>query len=413
MSRELRSRLVLLTIHTMHDSRNMLNTLLKKIIKTGAGRLRYMLAMFGLGIALLLILAAIQLQVNYNQLLHGSNVQDSIANFLVVNRIVNDETRGKTQLSDEEIEDLKKQTFIDAVGVVTPSRFKVSANGGTNLPFYTDLFFESVPDNFLDVKSADWKWDDNSQFIPIVIPNMFLDLYNFGFASSQNLPQLSQDLIKNIPVQLSIQTPAGPKNFYAKIVGFSDRISSILVPQAFMEWANKNFATEAPKGASRVVIRTKDPSNPQLTDYLNAHNLSTDTDKTRFSKYRKVVSFVVRISWFTGVAMLIFALLVFSLFIELTIASSKEEIKLLITLGSSPKQLKRFLMKQLFPLNVVIMVIVLIILSLLQFGLYKFLATQNMLISPFVAIITFVSALVVLFILRIVHTKTIARQIKE
>ncbi|MDE1191878.1 MAG: hypothetical protein PW786_07050 [Arachidicoccus sp.] len=391
----------------------MLNDLLNKIIKKSAGRLRYILAMFGLGIALMLILAAIQLQVNYNQLLHGNNVQDSIANFLVVNKIVNDETRGKTQLNDNEIDDLKKQPFIDAVGVVTPSRFKVSANGGTNLPFYTDLFFESVHDNFLDVHSDDWKWDDNSQFIPIVIPNMFLDLYNFGFASSQNLPQLSQDLIKNIPIQLSIQTPLGAKNFYAKIVGFSDRISSILVPQTFMDWANKNFATEAPKGASRIVIRTKDPSNPQLTDYLQTHHLSTDTDKTRFSKYRKVVAFVVRISWFTGVAMLVFALLVFSLFIELTIASSKEEIKLLITLGSSPKQLKRFMMKQLFPLNIVIMFLVLIILSLLQFVLYKFLGTQSMEINPYISWITILSAAIVLFVLWLVHIRTIARQINE
>lgn len=391
----------------------MLNLLLKKIIKSGAGRLRYVLAMFGLGIALLLILAAIQLQVNYNQLLHGNNAQDSIANFLVVNKLVNDQTLGKTQLSDEEIVNLKKQPFIDAVGVVTPSRFKVSANGGTGLPFYTDLFFESVPDEFLDVNSTNWKWDDQSQFIPIVIPNMFLDLYNFGFASSQNLPQLSPDLIKNIPIQISIKTPQGQRNFYAKIVGFSDRISSILVPQAFMDWANKNFATEAPRGASRVVIRTKDPSNPQLVDYLHNHQLSTDTDKTRFSKYRKAVSFVVRISWFTGVAMLIFALLVFSLFIELTIASSKEEIKLLITLGSSPKQLKRFLIKQFFPLNIVIIVVVLTVLSALQFGLYKFLTTQNMIISPFISMITFLSGVVMLFILWIVYASTISRQIKE
>ncbi len=375
--------------------------------------MRYFLAMFGLGIALLLILAAIQLQANYNQLLHGNNEQDSIANFLVVNKIVSDETRGKTQLSDDEIDDLKKQSFIDAVGVVTPSRFKVSASGGTNLPFYTDLFFESVPDDFLDVRSTDWKWDDNSQFIPIVIPNMFLDLYNFGFASSQNLPQLSQDLIKNIPVQLSIQTRMGARNFYAKIVGFSDRISSILVPQTFMDWANKQFATEAPKGASRVVIRTKDPSNPQLVDYLDKHHLSTDTDKTRFSKYRKIVSFVVNISWFTGIAMLLFALLVFSLFIELTIASSKEEIKLLITLGSSPKQLKRFLMKQLFPFNIVIMIVVLLVISVLQCVLYKFLAGQNMTVSAIVSWMTVLSAAVVLFILWIVHVRTIRKQINE
>ncbi|ANI89201.1 hypothetical protein A9P82_07795 [Arachidicoccus ginsenosidimutans] len=400
-----------LTIHETHDF--MLNNLLKKIIKSGAGRVRYVLAMIGLSVALLLILAAIQLQANYYQLLHGNNSQDSIANFLVVNKIVSSQTRGNTQLSDDEIDDLKKQPFIDAVGIVTPARFKVSATGGNTLPFYTEMFFESVPNDFLDINNPGWQWNDQSQFIPVVIPNAFLDLYNFGFAASQGLPQLSQDLIKNIPIRLSIQAPSGVKNYYAKIVGFSDRISSILVPQSFMDWANENFATEAPKGASRVVIRTKDPSNPQLTDYLKQHNLTTDTEKTRFSKYRKIVSFVVSISWFTGVAMLLFALLVFSLFIELTIASSKEEIKLLITLGSAPKQLKNFMMKQLFPSNIVIMIVVLIIISLLQFLLHKFLLGQSMMISPLISLWTLLSALIVLLILWIVHVRTIGKQIKN
>lgn len=390
----------------------MLNHLLKKIIKSGAGRMRYILAMAGLGIALVLILAAIQLQTNYNTLLHGNNVQDSIANFLVVNKIVSDNNAGKTQLSEEEIEGLKNQNFIDAVGIVTPSRFKVSASGGSSLPFYTDMFFESVPDNFLDIESKDWQWNEQSQFIPIVIPNMFLDLYNFGFASSQNLPQLSHDLIKQIPIQLNIQTAAGNKTYFARVVGFSDRISSILVPQTFMDWANEHFATEAPKGASRVIIRTKDPSNPQLTDYLKQHNLVTDSDKTRFSKYRKVVSYVVSISWFTGAAMFMFALLVFSLFIELTIASCKEEIKLLITLGSSPKQLKHFLMKQFFPANVLIMVVVLIVMSGLQLLLQHFLLSQNMIISSFLSPITVASAILVLFVLWLVHRRTLGRQIK-
>ena len=392
----------------------MLSDLLKKIIKTGAGRLRYVLAMIGLSVALLLILSAIQLQANYHQLLTGNNEQDSVANFLVVNKIVSDETRGKTQLSNDEIEDLKKQPFIDAVGIVEPSRFKITASAGNTLPFYTDLFFESVPDNFLDVNSADWQWNDQSQYIPIVIPNTFLDLYNFGFAASQNLPQLSQDLIKNIPIQLSIQTPTGIKNYFAKIVGFSDRISSILVPQSFMDWANEHFATQAPQeGASRVVIRTGDPANPQLTDYLKQHHFTTDTEKTRFSKYRKIVSFIVSISWFMGVAMLLFALLVFSLFIELTIAGSKEEIILLIMLGSSPKQLKRFMMKQLFPFNVVIMIVVLLIISVLQYLLRQFLKGQNMTISPFISLWTLVSALIVLFVLWIVHARTLGKQIKS
>ncbi|HTN38667.1 MAG TPA: FtsX-like permease family protein [Arachidicoccus sp.] len=389
----------------------MLHALLKKIIKSGAGRFRYILAMAGLAIALLLILSAIQLQTNYWRLLHGNNTQDSIANFLVINQIVTDQNVGNTNLTEAAIGDLKAQPFIQEVGVVTPSRFKVAANGGTAMPFYTDMFFESVPNQFLDISSKDWEWNDQSQFIPIVIPNQFLDMYNFGFARSQNLPQLSHDLIKSIPIQIDIQAPDGGKHYFAKVVGFSDRISSILVPQAFMDWANAHFATEPPKGASRVIIRTDDPSNPKLMEYLNAHHLTTDLEKTRFSKYRQIVAFVVQISGFTGVAMFLFALLIFSLFIELTIASCREEIRLLVTLGASPRQLKHFLLQQFFPSNVYIALIVLGVLSGLQWLLYRFLQSQSMVVSAFISPITIGGAVLVLLILWWVHVRTIKKQI--
>ncbi len=187
----------------------MLNDLLKKLIKSGSGRIRFVMAIAGLSIALVLILSAVQLQANYNELLHSKTNQDSIANFLVISKKVTTNNVGNTTLSKEDINNLKKQPFVEAIGALTPSRFKVSASGGEHIPFYTELFFESVPNDFLDVQSKDWKWDDNSQFIPMIVPNTFLDMYNFGFATSQSLPQLSQDLVMSLPIQVNITGPQG------------------------------------------------------------------------------------------------------------------------------------------------------------------------------------------------------------
>lgn len=390
----------------------MLEKLLKKLIKTGSGRWRSIMATIGLSIAMILILSAVQLQVNYNELLHGKNNQDSIANFLVVNKILNNNNIGNSHLSNAEIEDLKKQPYIEAVGLITSSQFKISADGGSLFPFTTDLFFESVPDDFLDIKDADWKWNDNSSYIPVVIPNMFLDLYNFGFASSQNVPQLSQDVIRQIPLQITIYARSGQVRYPAKVVGFSDRISSILVPQNFMLWANEQFGNGQTATTSRVVIRTSDPGNPKLSQYLQQHDLRTDAEKTRFSRYRQIVNFVVSISWGTGLAMLLFALLIFSLFIELTIMSSKEEIKLLITLGSAPKQLKTFLMKQFFPPNIFIALVVLIIVAVFQYILFVFLHKQNMYIQPLISLYTIFSAVLILIVLFFVNANTIKKTAK-
>lgn len=391
----------------------MLNQLLKKIIRTGVGRGRFIMAGVGLTIAMLLILSAVQIQVNYNELLYGKSNQDSVANFLVVAKVINGNNR-ENVLSSEEVEKLRKQPFIEKVGLLTASRFKVSAQSPSErFPFYTDMFFESVPDEFIDVKSADWKWERGSTTIPLIIPNQFLDLYNFGFAPSQNLMQLTQSMVMALPIVLNVSFNGEPIHFTGKVVGFSDRISSVLVPENFLAMANKQFGTRADARPSRVVIRTSDPGNPELVKFLKDNGLVTDADKTRFSQYRRIVNTVVSASWITGAVMLLFAILVFSLFIQLTIASTQNEIHLLVTLGASPKQLQRFLMKQFLPSNVVIVIACVGLIAVLQFILQAFLAKQNMFVMQWISPLTVLSAIVILVVLWIVDYTTIRKYINE
>ncbi|MDQ2753564.1 MAG: hypothetical protein M3R72_11140, partial [Bacteroidota bacterium] len=343
--------------------------------------------------------------------LYSKTNQDSLANFLVLHKPVTGKSMNGATLSNGEIDEIKKQPFVQAAGVLTPSRFKVSASGGSTIPFYTDMFFESVPDEFIDIKNKDWNWGENSQFIPMVVPNAFLDMYNFGFAASQNLPQLSQQLVMSLPIQINITGPQGVEHYYAKVVGFSDRISSVLVPQNFMNWANAKFGTEKDAQPSRLVIKTADAGNPQLVTFLSQHDLQTDAEKTRFSKYRQIVTTVVNISWITGALMLLFALLIFTLFIQLTIASSKEDIGLLITLGAAPRQLSQFLMNQFFPVNVVIVFAVLFVVAFLQLVLRNVLAKQSIFISPYLSLFTVAAAFLILFVLWLVNRVTIKKYI--
>lgn len=392
----------------------MLNQLLKKIIRTGVGRSRFIMAGIGLTIAMLLILSATQIQADYNELLYGKNNRDSIANFLVINKII-DGNKQENTLSNGDMQSLKQQSFVEEMGQLSASRFKVSAQSPSErFPFYTDLFFESVPDQFIDVQSKDWTWQQGSTLIPMIIPNQFLDLFNFGFAPSQNLMQLTQSMVMSLPVIININSNGQVIRFTGKVVGFSDRISSVLVPQNFLEWANTQFGTRtADSKTSRVVIRTNDPGNPQLTKYLKEHNLVTDADKTRFSKYREIVNTIVNASWITGAVMLFFALLVFSLFIQLTIASTKNEINLLITIGTSPKQLQWFLMKQFLPANIAITLVCLVGVMIGQYILQGYLQRQNMYVTQWISYYTAIAALLILFILWIVNRSTIAKYIKQ
>ena len=389
-----------------------LTVLLNKLIQTAAGRNRFVMAIAGLSIAMLLILTAVQIQANYSELLHSKTNQDSVANFLVLNKILNDKNLGATTLTDDDIADLKKQPFVETIGLLTPSRFKASIQSASDrFPFYTDIAFEAVPNEFMDVTNKDWKWDENAAFVPIIAPNMFLDFYNFQFSFSQNLPQLTQQVVKMIVFKLNVYGPNGPITFNGRVVGFSDRISSLLVPESFMGWGNTHFGKNKTASASRVIIRTKDPGNPALVQYLKEKNLTTDADKTRFSRYRQVVDIVVNISWVTGAVMLAFALLIFTLFIQLTIATCKEEIFLLITLGASPKQLRRFLMQRFFPVNMLVVLFSLLIITGLQYAAHEWLVVQHIYISALPSLFTIVTAFLVLLAIWLVNRATINKYV--
>lgn len=85
--------------------------------------------------------------------------------------------------SDGDIVDLEEQPFARKVGVFTSARFKVAAGMGMQgMNLSTALFFESVPDDFVDTDLKDWNFEAGQEEIPIIIPRNYLNLYNFGFA---------------------------------------------------------------------------------------------------------------------------------------------------------------------------------------------------------------------------------------
>ena len=56
-----------------------------------------------------------------------------------------------------DIAEIKEQPFTKSVGGFLPSQFKVSAGMGMQgIRMSTDMFFESVPDEFVDVKNEWW-----------------------------------------------------------------------------------------------------------------------------------------------------------------------------------------------------------------------------------------------------------------
>ena len=66
------------------------------------------------------------------------------------------------------------------------------------------------------------------------------------------------------------------EQYKGNIVGFSNRLNTILVPQSFMDWANKNFAPEKEAEPSRLIVEVKNPTDTAITDYFQQKNYETE-----------------------------------------------------------------------------------------------------------------------------------------
>ena len=179
----------------------------------------------------------------------------------------------------EEIEDLRQQPFTVQVGCFTPSLFHVSAGmgiQGTGVDLSTEMFFEAVPDEFIDADLSHWHYDEATRTIPIIIPRNYLNLYNFGFAESRGLPKLSEGLTGLLRMDIILRGNGRTERYKGRIVGFSNRLNTILVPQAFMDEANSTLAPGQNAQPSRLIIEVKNPADATIAQYFQTHHYETE-----------------------------------------------------------------------------------------------------------------------------------------
>jgi hypothetical protein len=389
--------------------------LLKKIINTSVGKTNFWLATIGMGLSLLLILIAVQLKYNFEQL-RGNNTQ-----YLVISKDITTDMMkdiNKSSFTKSEIEELRKTGFFDSIQGIKTSLFKVKLDIPMNtIPLNTDMYFEAVPDAYLDMIPADWTWQKGKGSFKAVAPRFLLDMYNYGFAVGQNLPQLSEDFIGQIPLNFTISNAAGTEElvFKGNIGGLSDRFASILVPESFMDWANANFGTALEKPATRVIAKAKDPSSSEMNAYLKKRGMKTDFGEGRYSILTTYVGWAQTAIKVIGIIFFGFALLVFLMFIQLTVVNAKQEIQLLITLGTSPKQLENFLLKKLMPVYFYLVGFILIGLSIVQFIIAntQSLIKNKIILSPILPYQVFIAAALILVLLWITNYFTVKKYIRQ
>ena len=275
------------------------------------------------------------------------------------------------EFSDEDIADIEQQPWCRRVGKFTSSKFSIIASigGGSSPMIRTMFFFESIPNNFIDVDSTSWHFDPQRPQVPVILSREYLSLYNFGFAATQGMPKVSEGEVSSVPLTFNLAGNGHSDMMNGRIVGFSNRLNTIIVPDEFMRWANARYGTGEVQQPLRLVVEVNRPGDPKIQAYMDAHKYMIAGDKMASSKTYYFLTLIIIIVIVIGVLISLLSFFVLMLSIYLLLQKNTKKLQDLIMLGYSPRQVSAPYVKMVVLINVAVL-IASVVLMLVARGCY-------------------------------------------
>ena len=318
-------------------------------------------------LGMLIVLLALQF---YRDVRPVFSQEDGVINndYIIISKRISAFGVGTSSFTKNEIEDIQDQPFTVRLGAFTASQYKVSCSMGIEgvANFGTQMYFEAVPDLFVDTDRSQWKYEEGSDFVPIILPRSYLSIYNFGFAQGRSLPQLSEGVVSMIDMTVLLRGDSKEFRMRGEVVGFTNRLNTILVPESFMQWSNREFAPGADADPTRLIVEVGNPTDDRIAQYIQQHNYDIDEDKLQAGKatyFLKVMSGIVM-----GVGLLISALSFFILMLSIYLLVQKNTVKFrnLLLVGYSPAQVSLPYQLLTIVLNGLVLAIALLMLYVLR-----------------------------------------------
>lgn len=275
--------------------------------------------------------------------------------------------RSNSFVSDE-VEDMQGQPFASKVGKFTSTEYKVDARMGINgTPVLSsELFFESVPDGFVDVSLDQWQWKEGDNTVPIILPRTYIAMYNFGFAHNHSLPKISDGLVGMIDFKIFIHGNGRQDEYKGKVIGFSSRLNSILVPQSFMDWSNKTYAPDSKSDPTRLIVEVANPTDERIAQYVEDNGLDTENNNLDAEKTTYFLKLVVTLVMAIGLVISVLSFYILMLSIYLLVQKNASKLENLLLIGYSPTLVAMPYQLLTVGLNLIVLLIALIGVALLR-----------------------------------------------
>lgn len=281
----------------------------------------------------------------YNDVLPVFTGDDSFMknNYIIINKNIGTASTltGRTNtFSNSDISEIKSQKFVSGVGQFVSANYKVEASmgvQGVNI-LNSELFLESVPDRFVDVPLGKWKYTPGDATVPIILPRSYITMYNFGFAQSHSLPKISEGLVGMVEFTLLVHGNGKDARFKGMVIGFSSRLNSILVPQTFMEWSNREYSNDTDNSATRLIVEVDNPTDTRVSEFMESHGYDMADNNMDAEKIVYFLKLLVSIVVVVGLVISALSIYILMLSIYLLVQKNTTKLENLLLIGYSPQR---------------------------------------------------------------------------
>ena len=146
-------------------------------------------------------------------------------------------------------------------------------------------------------------------------------------------------MMSKVPITLAMKWQNGStQQVSARIIAFSDRITSVLVPEEFLKWANAQQPRSGKgKPIHRVLLLAETPITEELSTKLEKYE--TNQELLKDGEAHHLLQFAIKTTSLLGVSLLVMALLAYWLSFQVVMYRSNQHLQTLIHIGYPPSTL--------------------------------------------------------------------------
>jgi len=320
---------------------------MQKLLFNHRNKFQLLIASIGIIIGLILLLISLELYHKGKFYNESSKLLDK--HTLIVQKKVSRAAHlglGSPGFSAAEIDELKKQKFISACSPIMSNQFEVivEINDPIIPAFNSNIFLQAIENDLIDISSNEFKWEDSNDYVPVIMPRNFLMMLN-TFLSASKLPQLSESLISNVQMNLTLGPKSKRSVVPARIVGFTNDFSSILVPSAFLKMANLKFANTKDEFQSQLVIKAVDNKLGLLESYLEDKGYESGEDQIFISRLKSTIFITLICTMSLALLTLFLSVVITIQYLQMMLSELTFEIRLMLRLGHSIQALKNIFLR--------------------------------------------------------------------